>query len=95
MNKNDEEIELLEPLEETIELLLPIEDEKETKKLPKRKSKRIGNKVLLVIGLLGIFVVLGFSTSYALFTFNVTKNTTFKVSVGNLELKNFRYENTR
>lgn len=76
--KDNDEIELLLAIEETEEAGVLVPHQK--------KSRRGGKKVLLVIALLGALIALISSTSYALFTFNVTKNTDFKVKVGNLAL---------
>ena len=74
MNKKDNE---------EVELLLVEEDDTFS---TNKKYKRFKKSKMLVIMLLCVFTVLGFSTSYALFTFNVTKDTNFRVSVGNLDL---------
>ena len=36
--------------------------------------------------MLFLIVILALVSSYALFTFNITKNTNFKITIGNLEL---------
>lgn len=43
-------------------------------------------RVMLIVGILFLVIVLALVSSYALFTFNITKNTDFKVTIGNLEL---------
>ncbi len=43
-------------------------------------------KMILIICMVFVLIVLALASSYALFTFNVTKDTTFKVAIGNLEL---------
>ena len=46
------------------------------------KNKKVLLIILIVVGVIG----LSLATSYALFNFNVTKNTIFKVKAGKLEL---------
>ena len=43
-------------------------------------------KIIILSSILVITIVLAFSASYALFRFNVTKNTNFKLTLGTLEL---------
>ena len=43
-------------------------------------------KIVLIISILFGVIVLALATSYALFTINVTKNSNFKMVIGNLEL---------
>ena len=44
-------------------------------------------KTIFIIGILFLgVVVLALASSYALFRFNVTKNTNFKLAIGTLEL---------
>ena len=43
-------------------------------------------KIIVLSSILIITIVLAFSASYALFRFNVTKNTNFKLVLGTLEL---------
>lgn len=43
-------------------------------------------KMILIICILCAVLILALASSYALFTFNVTKDTNFKVTIGSLEL---------
>ena len=43
-------------------------------------------KVIIVGSILLVAVIVALSTSYAMFRFNVTKNTNFKLALGTLEL---------
>lgn len=43
-------------------------------------------KMILIISILSAIMILALASSYALFTFNVTKDTNFKVAIGSLEL---------
>ena len=42
--------------------------------------------IMMVVSVLFLVIVLALVSSYALFTFNITKNVDFKVTIGNLEL---------
>lgn len=43
-------------------------------------------KIILIVCVLLSVVILALASSYALFTFNITKNTNFKITIGSLEL---------
>ena len=45
---------------------------------------KLNKKMLLLVSVLFGVVVLALASSYAIFTFNVTKNSNFKVAVGTL-----------
>lgn len=47
------------------------------------KNKR---KVVLLVSILLFVIILALTSSYALFILNITKNTDFKITIGNLEL---------